>query len=350
MATVLPAVDVVFVGFGLVGSSIAAELSDKTSLKMVALERGPYRDTFPDFLQDHFDEWRYAVQSELFQDLSRNTITFRNNDGQTALPMREYGSFLPGNGVGGAMVHWNGQSWRFLDHFFNYRSHLEERYGPDFLPEDTTIQDWPMTYADIEPFYMQYEKTFGIGGVAGNINGELQPDGNQFEGFRSEAYPQGPTKQTYISSLFAEAAGKLGYHTFPTPSGTSAGAYTNPYGLSLGPCNYCGFCERFGCHTGAKSEPDSDDRSEGAELRQSRDSPVLDRHEDQSPGRQGLQRHLRGRERPRSRAAGRSHRRRRVDPRKQPHHDDERHRHLRSLPPAPERLVATTPTRPAAPA
>ena len=134
MATVLPAVDVVFVGFGLVGSSIAAEISDKTSLKMVALERGPYRDTFPDFLQDHFDEWRYAVQSELFQDLSRNTITFRNNDGQTALPMREFGSFLPGNGVGGAMVHWNGQSWRVLDHFFNYRSHLEERYGPDFLP------------------------------------------------------------------------------------------------------------------------------------------------------------------------------------------------------------------------
>ncbi len=255
MATVLPAVDVVFVGFGLVGSSIAAEISDKTSLKMVALERGPYRDTFPDFLQDHFDEWRYAVQSELFQDLSRNTITFRNNDGQTALPMREFGSFLPGNGVGGAMVHWNGQSWRFLDHFFNYRSHLEERYGPDFLPEDTTIQDWPMTYADLEPFYMQYEKVFGIGGVAGNINGELQPDGNQFEGFRSEAYPQGPTKETYISSLFAEAAGKLGYHTFPTPSGTSSGAYTNPYGLSLGPCNYCGFCERFGCHTGAKTSP-----------------------------------------------------------------------------------------------
>jgi hypothetical protein len=32
---------------------------------------------------------------------------------QTALPMRNFSSFLPGNGVGGAGVHWNGQTWRF---------------------------------------------------------------------------------------------------------------------------------------------------------------------------------------------------------------------------------------------
>ncbi len=127
------------VGFGLDNGVIANELSKNTSLNIVALERGPYRDTFPDFLQDHFDEWRYAIQGELFQDLSRNTITFRNERRQTALPMRQWGSFLPGNGVGGAMIHWNGVSWRFLEHHLNYRSHLENRYGPDFLPEDTTI-------------------------------------------------------------------------------------------------------------------------------------------------------------------------------------------------------------------
>ena len=55
MAT-LPKVDVVFVGFGLVNGVIANELSKHTGLNMVALERGPYRDTRPDFLQDHFDE------------------------------------------------------------------------------------------------------------------------------------------------------------------------------------------------------------------------------------------------------------------------------------------------------
>jgi len=105
MAT-LPKVDVVFIGFGLAGSAIANELSKRaTGLKMVALERGPYRTTYPDFVQGHFDEWRYAIQGDLFQHLSMDTVTFRNSSDQTALPMRNFGSFLPGNGVSGAMVH-----------------------------------------------------------------------------------------------------------------------------------------------------------------------------------------------------------------------------------------------------
>jgi len=255
MATTLPRTDVVFIGFGLVGSVIAAELAKNTKLKMVALERGPYRDTFPDFIQDHFDEWRYAVQSGLFMDLSKNTVSFRNNADQVAAPMREYGSFLPGNGVGGAMVHWNGQLWRFLEYFFNYRTHLEERYGKNFLPEDTTIQDWPMSYAELEPYYTMFDETFGISGKAGNLKNEIQEGGNPFEGPRSKEYPQAPGKIPYGSSLFADAAKALGYKPFPQPNGNSTGAYTNPYGQKLGPCNYCGFCERFGCHTGAKASP-----------------------------------------------------------------------------------------------
>jgi gluconate 2-dehydrogenase alpha chain len=254
MAT-LPKVDVVFVGFGLVGGTIANELGKRTGLRMVALERGPYRDTFPDFLQDHFDEWRYAVQSNLFQDLSRNTITFRNDRNMTALPMRSYGSFLPGNGVGGAMVHWNGVSWRFLPHFFEYRSHLEQRYGAGFLPEETTIQDWGITYDELEPYYTQFDKTFGISGKAGNVRGEIREGGNPFEGPRSEEYPQPPNRMAYGPSLFREACEELGYKPFPQPSGNSTGSYTNPDGQQLAPCNYCGFCERFGCHVGAKASP-----------------------------------------------------------------------------------------------
>ena len=254
MAT-LPKTDVVFVGFGMVGSILASELGKHTSLKMVALERGPYRDTYPDFLQDHFDEWRYSLQGDLFQDLSKNTVTFRNERSQTALPMRNLGSFLPGNGVGGAMVHWNGQSWRYLEHHLNYRTHLEERYGPDYLPEDTTIQDWGVSWEDLEPHYTSYEKTFGIGGKAGNIQGQIQEGGNPFEGPRSEEYPQPPGKKPYNTTLFRDAAATLGYNPFPGASANSTGSYTNPDGQSLGACNYCGFCERYGCHVGAKASP-----------------------------------------------------------------------------------------------
>jgi gluconate 2-dehydrogenase alpha chain len=246
----------VFIGFGMTSSIVANEISKRAkNLKMVGLERGPFRNTFPDFLQDHFDEFRYAVQSQLFQDLNRLTITFRNNSKQTALPMRQFGSFLPGNEVGGAMVHWNGALWRFLPHFFEYRTHLEQRYGKNFLPPDTTIQDWGITYDELEPYYTQFDKTFGISGKAGNLKGQTIPGGNVFEGPRSEEYPQPPVQIAYGPSLFRVACEELGYHPFPEPSANSSGAYTNPDGMTLAPCNYCGFCERFGCHVGAKASP-----------------------------------------------------------------------------------------------
>jgi gluconate 2-dehydrogenase alpha chain len=252
----LPKVDVVFVGFGMVGGIIASELAKRASgLKMVGLERGPFRNTNPDFLMDHFDEFRYAVQGQLFQDLSRETWTFRNDLQGSALPVRQFGAWLPGNGVGGAMVHWNGQLWRFLDYFFEYRTHLEQRYGANFLPADTTIQDWGITYAELEPYYTQFDKTFGISGKAGNIQGVIQPGGNPFEGPRSDEYPQPPNMIAYGPTLFKQAADQLGLKTFPQPTANSPGEYTNPDGQVLAPCNYCGFCERFGCHVGAKASP-----------------------------------------------------------------------------------------------
>ena len=254
MAT-LPKVDVVFVGFGMTSGIIANELSKKTQLKMVGLERGPFRQTSPDFLMDHFDEWRYAVLGDLFQDLSRETITFRNDAKQTALPMREYGAPRPGNGVGGAMVHWNGQLWRFLPHFFTYRTHLEQRYGKNFLPEDTTIQDWGITYDELEPYYNQFDKTFGTSGKAGNLKGQIQPGGNPFEGPRSEEYPQRPNQAAYGPALFKQACEEIGFKPFPQPTCNSPDTYTNPDGQVLAPCEYCGFCARFGCHVGAKASP-----------------------------------------------------------------------------------------------
>ena len=91
------------------------------------------------------------------------------------------------------------------------RSHLEERYGKDALPADMTIQDWPLSYDDIEPYYDRFEKLCGTSGKAGNIRGQKQPGGNPFEGWRSSEYPTPPLKQGYGATLFAEAARKAGH-------------------------------------------------------------------------------------------------------------------------------------------
>src|SRR4051812_22431105 len=105
MATKLSSVDVLIVGLGWTGGIIAKELAT-TGLKIVALERGGPRDTNPDFQAPQIhDELRYAARYDLMQNVRRETLTFRNESSQTALPMRQLGSFLPGEGVGGAGVH-----------------------------------------------------------------------------------------------------------------------------------------------------------------------------------------------------------------------------------------------------
>jgi gluconate 2-dehydrogenase alpha chain len=96
---------------------------------------------------------------------------------------------------------------------------------------------------------------FGISGKAGNINGQIQPGGNPFEGPRSEEYPQPPNKIAYGPALFQQACQQLGFAPFPQPTANSPASYTNPDGSVLGTCELCGFCERFGCHVGAKASP-----------------------------------------------------------------------------------------------
>jgi gluconate 2-dehydrogenase alpha chain len=55
--------------------------------------------------------------------------------------------------------------------------------------------------------------------------------------------------------LFADAAKQLGYKPFPQPSGNLSESYTNPLGVTLGQCSYCGFCEWFGCANYSKASP-----------------------------------------------------------------------------------------------
>ena len=114
MAERLRPVDVVLVGFGWTAAILGQELTDE-GLEVLAIERGGFRDTVPDFATTQIqDELRYAVRNELFEEPERETLTFRNSIDQTALPMRHLGSFKPAAGAGGAGVHWNGQNWRFL--------------------------------------------------------------------------------------------------------------------------------------------------------------------------------------------------------------------------------------------
>src|ERR1700709_1602470 len=108
MAQKRPKADAVIVGLGWAGSLMANELT-LAGLKVVAIERGAWRDTAENFPTSFdTDELRYPVRRELMQPMAVETMTFRNTPVQTALPLRDWNTYQFGWNVGGAGTHWNG--------------------------------------------------------------------------------------------------------------------------------------------------------------------------------------------------------------------------------------------------
>lgn len=161
MVTKHDKVDVVIVGSGWAGGVIAAELG-KAGKKVVVLERGEERE-----IQDYVgvkDELRYTNRFEMMQNLSHETITSRNTLDETALPVRTRDEMMVGTDSGGGSVHWAGATYRWLPYDFEIRSKTIERYGEGKIPDGMTIQDWGITYDEMEPYYDRWEKTAGTSG------------------------------------------------------------------------------------------------------------------------------------------------------------------------------------------
>src|SRR6202166_4415497 len=233
--------DVVIVGVGAVGGILAAELG-KSGMKVIGLERGP-RLTTADF--NPHDELRYFQRQDLRPNWKHQPVTWRPNANATAHPMTILNY---GNQAGGGTVHYGTLSWRMHEDDFRARSHTIERYGASAIPEDSSLADWPLSYADLEPFYDQAEYELGVSGKAGNLQGRKIDGGNIFEAPRKRDYPLPPLLDDQSGVLFAEGARKLGYHPFSSPRAIISQPYHD-----RASCTYCGFCQSFGCHVGAKS-------------------------------------------------------------------------------------------------
>src|SRR6266571_3709305 len=233
--------DVVIVGVGAAGGILAAELG-KAGMKVIGLERGP-RLTTADFTPH--DELRYFQRQELRPNVKRQPVTWRANANARALPLPVLNY---GNQAGGGTIHYGAVSWRFHEDDFRARSQTMERYGAAAIPEDSSLADWPLSYADLEPFYDRAEYELGVSGKAGNLQGRKIDGGNPFEAPRRREYPLPPLFVDQAGALFEAAARKLGHHPFSTPRAIVSQPYHGRPG-----CTYCGFCQAFGCHIGAKS-------------------------------------------------------------------------------------------------
>ena len=74
------------------------------------------------------------------------------------------------------------------------RSHNEQRYGKASIPADMTIQDWGVTYDELEPLLRQVRVSVRHLRQGRQPEGQKQPGGNPFEGPRQREYPNPPLR------------------------------------------------------------------------------------------------------------------------------------------------------------
>ena len=191
--------DVVIVGVGAAGGILAAELA-KAGMKVIGLERGPRLKT-SDF--EPHDELRYFQRQDLRPSPKREPVTWRPNSNVRATPLSPLNF---GNQAGGGTVHYGAVSWRFHEDDFRVRSKIIERYGQAAIPADSSLVDWPLSYADLEPYYDRAEYELGVSGKAGNLQGKKIDGGNVFEAPRKRDYPLPPLRMDQSGIVFDAAA------------------------------------------------------------------------------------------------------------------------------------------------
>ena len=221
-------VDFVIVGSGAAGGVMARELA-QAGFNVVVLEQGPRREA-QDF--EH-DELKYWFDYGITNDPSRCPQSFRKTPFDTARPSAP-GAMLPltyARTVGGSSVHFAGNYWRFHEAEFHERTLLGAVPG-------AALDDWPVSYAELEPYYTKVDWEIGVSGLAGAHPNEPP---------RSRPYPMPPLPVKSSGVLLERGARRLGLHPFPAPLAIASQPYRG-----RAACIHCGFCLGFGCEARAK--------------------------------------------------------------------------------------------------
>ena len=145
-------VDFVIIGSGAAGGILAKELSTN-GFRVVVLEQGPYL-TEADYTHN---EIKVLGEDLLTNHPKLQPTTFRKTPQDKAKQQR---ALVYGRSVGGTSVHFTANFWRFHEIDFIERG----KVGP--IP-GANLVDWPIRYAELEPYYTKVEWEIGVSGLAG---------------------------------------------------------------------------------------------------------------------------------------------------------------------------------------
>jgi choline dehydrogenase-like flavoprotein len=220
-------VDFAIVGSGAAGGVLARELS-QAGCSVVVFEQGP-RLTLADFEHDELKHWFNAGMTN---DAVKNPQMFRDDRSKRGERNLVRPTLTYARTVGGSSVHYTANYWRFREVDFDECSRLGPISGTGFA-------DWPISYAELEPYYTKVEWEIGVSGLAG---------ASPFDPPRSKPYPMPPLPVKSSGVLLERGARKLGLHPFPAPLAINSQPYRGRPA-----CIHCGFCHGFGCEVGAKA-------------------------------------------------------------------------------------------------
>ena len=227
----LPRVNAVIIGAGAGGGIAAKELAE-AGLSVVVLERGKWYTAY-DCRKDDLRNQRTSVLGAAFgPDDDRYRRVLVDTDGQERVLLPSDGGYNNNAAcVGGGTFSYGAMAWRFLEKDFRMRS----TYG---TVAGSTLDDWPISYQDLEPYYTKAEWEIGVSGDDSN---------NVFKAPRSRPLPMPPLPPSREHVLLKAAAERLKLHPFDIPMLRN----TVPYN-GRGGCMRCRWCVGFACEVDAK--------------------------------------------------------------------------------------------------
>ena len=225
-------VNVVIVGAGAAGGIVAKELST-AGLSVVLLERGKWY-TPNDCRKDDLRNQRTTVLGNAFgPEDEGNPRVLVDAEGVPHIMLPSEGGYQNNAAcVGGGTLSYGAMAWRFLPQDFRMRS----IYG---APAGSSLEDWPISYDDLEPYYEKAEYEIGISG---------DDSGTPFHGPRRRPLPMPPLPPNREFQILEPAAKRLGLRPFPIPMARNSVPYNG-----RGPCMRCRWCVGFACEVDAKN-------------------------------------------------------------------------------------------------
>ena len=226
-------VNAVVVGAGAAGGIVAKELAT-AGLSVVLLERGKWY-TANDCRKDDLRNQRTTVLGNAFgpEDEGNPRVVGRCEGAASHTVLPSEGAYQNNAAcVGGGTLSYGAQAWRYMPQDFRMRS----TYG---APAGSSLEDWPISYDDLEPFYEKAEYEIGISG---------DYSGTPFHGPRRRPLPMPPLPPNREFQILEPAAKRLGLHPFHIPMARNSVPYNG-----RGPCMRCRWCCGFACEVDAKN-------------------------------------------------------------------------------------------------